>query len=156
MKYKGKIIAIQGDKAVVRYKPRTSGCGGWGGGAASRSEIMRDVTALNRVAAKEGDEVNFEFPDMIDAFAMLKHSIIPLIIAIVIALLASVLLRSALPSLGGLLVNVIAVVIAVVIYKLSSAFLLSKGVIAKSDKGYTIEITEIIGSETANKDFNMN
>ncbi|PID80452.1 MAG: hypothetical protein CSB19_00035 [Clostridiales bacterium] len=117
---------------------------------------MRDVTALNRVAAKEGDEVNFEFPDMIDAFAMLKHSIIPLIIAIVIALLASVLLRSALPSLGGLLVNVIAVVIAVVIYKLSSAFLLSKGVIAKSDKGYTIEITEIIEKETVDKDFNVN
>ncbi len=58
-----------------------------------REDAYRTVSTKNVLNAKVGDKVKFILPDMVDIMASMKQNVVPLIIALVIGVFVSNVLR---------------------------------------------------------------
>lgn len=144
MQYLGTVVGQSGNKAVVRYKPRASGCGGWGSGEMSQDEMMREVTAVNTVDAQIGDEVQFDLPDMIDVFTMYRHLLWPFIIGLVVAFVVRLALQSTLRQLSGQMLGIVTLLTVLFSFFIALKVLTKHGVIKRDTMRYTIEITSVV------------
>ncbi len=110
----------------------------------SQDEILREVTAINKVGAKIGDEVNFELPDIIDIFATFRHLLWPFLIGLAVEIVMHALLKPNLLQLSIATRITLIHISAITSFLIVLGVLVKRGVIKRDSLNYTIEITSII------------
>ncbi len=107
---------------------------------------MRSVTAVNSVGAKAGDEVQFDLPDMIDIFAMLRYLIWPFLISVVVTALVRFILASNIAQLSISALSIATILTAIGAFYIALKVLQKLGVVKKDALSYNIEITSVVAN----------
>ncbi len=105
---------------------------------------MRNVTAVNKIGAQIGDEVNFELPDMIDIFAMFRHLVWPFIISLVVTFAVRLAIQSNIAGLSSSALSIATLITAIISFFIAFKVLKKRGIIKADAISYTIEIKSII------------